>query len=119
MAAKRTFGSLVNNPVMEDYSLRYAPSTFRKWSPWMVLISGLGGIAAMAGYAIGGSLIINFGFSNAFWAIVGVSVIIFLTGLPIAFAIAENNIDMDLLTRGTGFGYLGSTICWCFIWHKT
>lgn len=110
MAAKRTFGSLVNNPVMEDYSLRYAPSTFRKWSPWMVLISGLGGIAAMAGYAIGGSLIINFGFSNAFWAIVGVSVIIFLTGLPIAFAIAENNIDMDLLTRGTGFGYLGSTL---------
>lgn len=64
----------------------------------------------MAGYAIGGALIINFGFANAIWAIIGVSVIIFLTGLPIAFAIAENNVDMDLLTRGAGFGYLGSTV---------
>lgn len=106
----RTFQAWVKNPVMEDYSLRYAPTSFRRWSPWMVLISGIGGIAAMAGYAIGGSLMINFGFSNALWAILGVSAIIFATGWPIAYHIAHNNIDMDLLTRGAGFGYLGSTL---------
>ncbi|MCF8567318.1 hypothetical protein LLE49_21590 [Alicyclobacillus tolerans] len=107
---KRKFNRLVNNPVLEDYSLRYAPSSFRKWSPWAVYLSGIGGIAAMAGYAIGGSLAIQYGFQNAFWAISLVSVIIFLTGWPIAYEIAKNNIDMDLLTRAAGFGYLGSTL---------
>lgn len=107
---KRKFNRLVNNPLLEDYSLRYAPSSFRKWSPWAVYLSGIGGIAAMAGYAIGGSLAIQYGFQNAFWAIVLVSAIIFLTGWPIAYEIAKNNIDMDLLTRAAGFGYLGSTI---------
>jgi hypothetical protein len=24
---------------MEDYSLRYAPAAFRRWSPWMVFLS--------------------------------------------------------------------------------
>lgn len=107
---KREFNRFVKNPVLEDYSLRYAPSSFRKWSPWAVYLSGIGGIAAMAGYAIGGSLAIQYGFQNASWAILAVSVIIFLTGWPIAYEIAKNNIDMDLLTRAAGFGYLGSTL---------
>lgn len=110
MAEKRTFGNLVNNPTMEDYALRYAPSSFRKWSPWAVLLSALGGQTAMASYAIGGSLILAFGFANAMWAVIGVSVITFLTALPIAYYIGKNHIDMDLLTRGAGFGYLGSTV---------
>lgn len=110
MATKRTFGNLVNNPIMEDYALRYAPSSFRKWSPWAVLISALGGQTAMASYAIGGSLILVFGFANALWAVIGVSLITFLTALPIAYYIGKNHIDMDLLTRGAGFGYLGSTV---------
>lgn len=106
----RNFNKFVNNPVMEDYSLRYAPSSFRKWSPWAVVLSGLGGIAAMAGYAIGGSLVLNYGFLNTFWAVLVTALINFLTGIPIALQIAKNNIDMDLLTRGAGFGYLGSTL---------
>ena len=28
----RSFNKLVNNPVLEDYSLRYAPKSFRTWS---------------------------------------------------------------------------------------
>lgn len=110
MAAKRTLGNLVDNPMIEDYALRYAPSSFRKWSPWGVLISALGGQTAMASYAIGGSLILVFGFANALWAVIGVSIITFLTALPIAYHIGKNHIDMDLLTRGAGFGYLGSTV---------
>ncbi|KEZ77577.1 membrane protein [Salinisphaera hydrothermalis] len=106
----RTFNKWVNNPVLEDYSLRYAPKSFRKWSEYAVATAALGGIAYMADQAIGGSLAVQFGFMNAFWGIFAAAVVIFLTGIPIAYYSARYNVDVDLLTRGAGFGYLGSTI---------
>ena len=60
--------------------------------------------------AVGATLLVQYGFLNAFWAIVATGVIIFLTGLPISIYAARYGVDMDLLTRGAGFGYLGSTI---------
>ena len=36
--------------------------------------------------------------------------LILLTSLPIAYYAATYGVDIDLLTRGAGFGYLGSTI---------
>jgi len=107
---KRQFNNWVNNPVMEDYSLRYAPRSFRTWSEYAVATAALGGIAYLADFAIGASIAVTHGFSSAFWAIVAAAVVIFLTGIPIAYYSAKYNIDMDLLTRGAGFGYLGSTI---------
>lgn len=109
-AQKRQYSNLVNNPVLEDYSLRYAPKSFRKWSPWMVFLTGIGGNVAMASYALGGSLTVSFGVINTVWATLCLAVLVFITGTPIAMEIAKNNIDMDLLTRGAGFGYLGSTL---------
>ncbi|HSV46638.1 MAG TPA: ATP-binding protein, partial [Ramlibacter sp.] len=43
-------------------------------------------------------------------AILVTGLIIFLAGLPISIYAARYGVDMDLLTRGAGFGYLGSTI---------
>jgi hypothetical protein len=37
-------------------------------------------------------------------------VLFFATGLPISYYAARYGVDMDLLTRGAGFGYIGSTI---------
>ncbi|MFD1675346.1 purine-cytosine permease family protein [Alicyclobacillus fodiniaquatilis] len=107
---KRSFNKLVNNPVLEDYALRYAPKSFRKWTEFTVMNSALGGIAYMADFAIGGSVALSYGFMNALVAILVVAAIIFLTGIPIAYYSAKYNIDMDLLTRGAGFGYYGSTL---------
>ncbi|GAC1375957.1 MAG: allantoin permease [Ktedonobacteraceae bacterium] len=107
---RRKFNSLVDNPVLEDYSLRYAPSSFRKWSEYAVATSALGGIAYLADFAIGASIFVTYGFVSAVWAILLAAVVIFLTGIPIAYYSSKYNIDMDLLTRGAGFGYLGSTI---------
>ena len=106
----RSFNKLVNNPVLEDYSLRYAPKTFRTWSEYAVATAALGGIAYMADQAIGGSLAVQFGFTNALCGILAAAVVIFLTGIPIAIYCARYNVDIDLLTRGAGFGYLGSTL---------
>lgn len=107
---RRDYNTWVANETLEDYSLRYAPKSFRKWSEFLVANTAIGGISFLALEAIGGSLVINYGFANSFWAILVVGAIIFLAGLPIAYYAAKYNIDIDLLTRGAGFGYIGSTI---------
>ena len=56
------------------------------------------------------TLLLQYGFTNALWAIVATAVIIFAAGLPISIYAARHGLDMDLLTRGAGFGYLGSTV---------
>ncbi|NEQ37390.1 MAG: histidine kinase [Okeania sp. SIO3I5] len=107
---RRDYNSWVATETLEDYSLRYAPKSFRKWSEFLVANTAIGGISFLALEAIGGSLVINYGFTNSFWAIIVVSLIIFLAGFPIAYYASKYNIDIDLLTRGAGFGYIGSTI---------
>ncbi len=119
--SKRHYNSWVVNETLEDYSLRYAPKSFRKWSEFTVANAALGGISYLADFAIGGSIAISTGFTNSFWAIFVSAIIIFVTGLPISYYAARYNIDMDLLTRGAGFGYIGSTLTsviyasFCFI----
>ena len=107
---RREYNTWVANETLEDYSLRYAPKSFRKWSEFSVANTALGGISFLALEAIGGSLAISYGFTNSFWAIVVASSIIFLAGIPVTYYAAKYNIDIDLLTRGAGFGYIGSTI---------
>ncbi|MEU2332452.1 hypothetical protein ABZ608_02385 [Streptomyces sp. NPDC013172] len=106
----RTYGAWAKNDTLEDYSLRYAPKSFRRWSPYVVATTALGGIAYLADFAIGGSIAVSNGFSSAMVAILTAAVVIFLTGVPISYYSAKYSIDMDLLTRGAGFGYLGSTL---------
>ncbi len=107
---RREYNTWVANETLEDYALRFAPRSFRKWSEWRVANTAIGAVSFLALEAIGGSIALNYGFTNAFWAITVVGLIIFLTGLPISYYAAKHGIDMDLLTRGAGFGYLGSTI---------
>ncbi|WP_197985622.1 ATP-binding protein [Leptolyngbya sp. Cla-17] len=110
LQSRRDYNTWVATETLEDYALRFAPKSFRKWSAWLVANTATGGLSFLALEAIGGSLAINYGFANSFWAIIAVGVIIFLTGLPIAYYAAKYSVDMDLLTRGAGFGYIGSTI---------
>ncbi|MEV5711835.1 hypothetical protein [Actinoallomurus sp. NPDC052274] len=101
---------LAENPALEDYSLRYAPSAFRSWSPWMIFLSCLVGLSAMAGYALDAAFVNAFGFGNALIGFAVATAVTFPLTLVAAFAIARRHIDIDLLTRGAGFGYLGSTL---------
>lgn len=101
---------LAENPQMEDYSLRYTPSAFRTWSPWMVFLSCLVGLSAMAGYALDAAFVNEFGFGSSLLGFAVASVVTLPLTIVIAFAITRRHIDIDLLTRGSGFGYLGSTV---------
>src|SRR3954468_23454218 len=95
---------------LEDYTLRFAPRHYRRWSTGVVAISALGGIAYLADFAIGANIGISYGTTNALWGIAVFTVVIFLTGFPVAYYAARYNLDLDLVTRGSGFGYYGSGV---------
>ncbi len=102
--------SAATKETMEDYTLRFAPRHYRRWSSNVVAVSALGGIAYLADFAIGANIGIAYGTSNALWGIAVFAVVIFLTGLPLAYYAARYNLDLDLITRGSGFGYYGSIV---------
>jgi len=95
---------------LEDYTLRFAPRHYRKWTPAVVGISALGGIAYLADFAIGANIGISYGTTNALWGIAIFAVVVLLTGFPLAYYAARYNLDLDLITRGSGFGYYGSVV---------
>ncbi|MGJ0516869.1 MAG: hybrid sensor histidine kinase/response regulator [Methylomicrobium sp.] len=107
---RRDYNAWVANETLEDYALRFAPRSFRKWPEWQVANTAFGSTSFLVLEAIGGFLSINFGFTNACWAIVSAGIIIFLISFPISYYAARYHIDIDLLTRSAGFGYIGSTV---------
>jgi purine-cytosine permease-like protein len=102
--------SRAGKETLEDYTLRFAPRSYRTWSTAVVAISALGGIAYLADFAIGASIGISYGTTNALWGIAVFAVVIFATGFPLAYYAARYNLDLDLITRGSGFGYYGSVV---------
>lgn len=107
---RRDYNSWVASETMEDYALRFTPQRFRKWSEFRVANTAFGAASFLILEAVGATLLVKYGFTNAFWAIVATGLIIFLAGLPISIYAARYGVDMDLLTRGAGFGYIGSTL---------
>jgi signal transduction histidine kinase/CheY-like chemotaxis protein len=106
---RRQYNQWVASQTLEDYALRYTPARARR-SAFRVGNTALGPISFLACEAIGGAITIAYGFSNAVSAIVAFSILMFLIGLPIAYYAAKYGMDIDLLTRGAGFGYMGSTL---------
>jgi purine-cytosine permease-like protein len=102
--------AVATHETLEDYTLRFAPRSYRRWSTGVVAISALGGIAYLADFAIGANIGISYGTTNALWGIGVFAVVIFLTGFPLAYYAARYNLDLDLITRGSGFGYYGSVV---------
>ena len=44
------------NETLEDYTLRFAPRSYRRWGTGVVATSALGGIAYLADFAIGANI---------------------------------------------------------------
>ncbi|MEV0530176.1 allantoin permease [Kitasatospora sp. NPDC050463] len=102
--------SQATKETLEDYTLRFAPRTYRRWTPMVVATTALGGIAYMADFSIGAGIGLTHGTGNALVAIAVAAAVIFVTGFPLAYYGARYNIDLDLITRGSGFGYYGSVL---------
>lgn len=107
---KRLYNKWVASQTLEDYALRYTADSARRWSAGQVAHTAIGATAFLACEAIGASITLTYGFANSVAAIAAAVALMFVIGLPIAYHAAKHGLDIDLLTRGAGFGYLGSTL---------
>jgi signal transduction histidine kinase/CheY-like chemotaxis protein len=110
LPVRRDYNRWVADQTLEDYALRFTAKSARRWSAPRVAQTAIGAISFLALEAIGGTITLAHGFVNAAAAIVVVSIILLVTGWPVARAAARHGVDIDLLTRGAGFGYIGSTV---------
>ncbi|MDX7952219.1 ATP-binding protein [Lichenihabitans sp. Uapishka_5] len=110
LPVRRAYNRWVANETLEDFALRFTAKSARRWSAPRVSQTALGAISFLALEAIGGAVTLSFGFTNVVWATLVVSAVLFVTGLPISRSAARAGVDIDLLTRGAGFGYIGSTV---------
>ncbi len=108
--ARREYNRWVAAETLEDYALRFTPRRARRFSELQVGNTAFGAASFLVLEAVGADMLLHAGFQNAFWAILLTGLLIFLIGLPICVQAARHGVDMDLLTRGAGFGYVGSTI---------
>jgi len=107
---RRRYNQWVANQTLEDYALRFTAESARRWSPLKVANTALGAISFLALEAIGGAVTLAYGHANAVPAILVAGLVIVLTSIPISFHAVRYGVDIDLLTRGAGFGYIGSTV---------
>src|SRR5580704_1696037 len=110
LPVRRAYNRWVANQTLEDYALRFTAKSARRWSSRRVAQTAIGAISFLALEAIGGAITLSYGFTNTFVATLVVGIILFATALPISRYAARYGVDIDLLTRGAGFGYIGSTI---------
>ena len=107
---RRQYNQWVADQSLEDYALRFTGHVARRWSHFRVTNTAIGSISFLALEAIGGLITLQYGFTNAVYAIAVVSTLIFLSSLAIAYYAASYGLDIDLITRGDGLGYLGSSL---------
>ncbi len=107
---RREYNRWVANQTLEDYALRFTAKSARQFSSQRISQTAIGAISFLALEAIGGTITLSYGTTNAFYAIVVASLVMLAVGLPISRYAIRHGVDIDLLTRGASFGYIGSTI---------
>ncbi len=107
---RREYNRWVANQTLEDYALRFTAKSARQFSSQSIAQTAIGAISFLALEAIGGAITLSYGTTNAIFAIIIASIAMLAIGLPISRYAIRHGVDIDLLTRGAGFGYIGSTV---------
>jgi signal transduction histidine kinase/CheY-like chemotaxis protein/purine-cytosine permease-like protein len=107
---RRRYNQWVANETLEDFALRHTARRARRWSFSRIANTALGTSSFLVLELLGATIAIHHGVFHALWAIFIVCTLLFLSGLPVSYYAAKYSVDIDLLTRGAGFGYIGSTI---------
>lgn len=107
---RRQYNRWVADQTLEDYALRFTAKSARRFSSERISQTAIGAISFLALEAIGGAITMSYGTTNAIAAILVASLLILVVGLPISRYAIRHGVDIDLLTRGASFGYIGSTI---------
>lgn len=107
---RREYNRWVADETLEDYALRFTAKSARRFSSNRIAHTAIGAISFLALEAIGGAITLSYGTSNAVAAIIVASLVMLAVGLPISRYAIRHGVDIDLLTRGASFGYIGSTV---------
>jgi hypothetical protein len=106
---RRDYNSWVARESMEDYALRFTPRSFRRWSEWRVANTAFGAASFLILEAVGATLLVQYGFTNAVLAILATGLVIFAAGWPISVYAARHGVDthlrqlhLHLLRAGSG-----------------
>ena len=92
----------------EDYALRFVPLGYRRWS-WISLLGVMLGIStAMFFLAFGGQLAQSYGTRNLLIGMIFGTLFIGAVGYFFTSVSSMTGLDSDLITRGAGFGFMGS-----------
>lgn len=110
LPVRREYNRWVADETLEDYALRFTAKSARRFSSRRISQTAIGAISFLALEAIGGAITLSYGTANAIAAILIASVCILVVGVPISRYAMRHGLDIDLLTRGAGFGYVGSTV---------
>ena len=94
---RRDYNSWVASETLEDYALRYTPQRFRKWSEWRVANTAFGAASFLILEAVGATLLVQYGFVNAFWAVLMTGLIISQARLPMdeVLTITQDDVDTE------------------------
>lgn len=94
----------------EDYALRFVPQSFRLWH-WTSIFSVLIGVStAMFFLSWGSELTLEYGTWPTIWGMVFGVLFIGSVGFFFSWVGSKTGLDSDLITRGSGYGFMGSAI---------
>ncbi|MDA8392656.1 MAG: hypothetical protein M0Z87_07615 [Actinomycetota bacterium] len=94
----------------EDYALRYVPAAYRRWGAASLTGVMLGVSTAMFFLAWGGELAKAYGTMNLLAGMLFGTAFIGGLAFMLARIASATGLDSDLITRGSGFGFMGSAI---------
>jgi hypothetical protein len=92
----------------EDYALRFVPAGYRKWGAISLTGVMIGIATAMFFLAWGGELASEYGMKDLFIGMIFGTVFIGGLSFMLARIASATGLDSDLITRGSGFGFMGS-----------
>jgi purine-cytosine permease-like protein len=92
----------------EDYALRYVPAGYRRWGAASLTGVMMGVATAMFFLAWGGQLATSYGTIDTLIGMVFGAIFIGALSYYLARIASATGLDSDLITRGSGFGFMGS-----------
>jgi hypothetical protein len=107
---RRSYNKWVAGQTLDGHAHRQTAVAARHWPVRTVLVTALGTSASLVCEVIGATITLLYGTDVSIAAILTGCLLMFVASLPIAVEAARKGLDIDLITRGAGFGYLGSTI---------
>lgn len=107
---RKAYNQWAASQTLEDFSHRHTGDEGRRGPARVIVAAALGTSSSLVYEAIGAAITLLYGLKIAVAAIAAGCLILGLVGLPIILQAARRGIDIDLVSRGSGFGYLGSTI---------